>query len=62
MDVVNLYIRLKVPWAWAIMCRVKPHGKGPRTKWRQLLSLAQHFGNVPHPWAFPIVKNKVKAI
>jgi len=53
---------LKVPWAWAIMCRVKPHGKGPRTKWRQLLSLAQHFGNVPHPWAFPIVKNKVKAI
>jgi len=40
-------------------CNVKPHGgdipkiKGPRI--RHEMSLAPHHGNVPYPWASPIV-------
>jgi hypothetical protein len=34
--------------------------KGPRT--RQLLKAALYFGNVPHPWALPIIKQKANFI
>jgi len=29
---------------------------------RRQSSLAPHFGNVPHPWALPVIKHKEKFI
>ncbi len=49
-----------------IQCRVKALGWGHsqyKVSWiRQQLSQAPHFGNVPHPKAFTIVKHEAKFI
>jgi hypothetical protein len=51
------------------MCRVKPEDGGHRIggtlkirKGPRMRSSNLHFGNVPHPWALPIIKHEAKFI